>query len=562
MALTAYSATGINAQEYVPGPVTISKEKVRIDGKICYSHVVEERQTLYSISKAYEVTIEDIYKFNPSLRETGLKKNSIIIIPSKEAAGQTKDMASPSADVNEYAEKPVSESMTETEEGRKTSVQEEAGPLTHTVRWYEDIESIARKYGVTAEEIMLANGLTGRKLKNRQVITIPEKGKYAELPKTSGTASVDEEPTDLENAFDEPAVSDPEMMIFTPKAKVRATVILPLKATGTSSSRSNMDFYSGVLLAAKDMAEEGVDIDLEVHDISSGNPGVNRFALSQSDLIIGPVSTGDLTRLLSMSQGTGTIISPLDPKAGTLAESYSNMIQAPASILLQYSDMAAWIKEDFRQGDRVLVISEKEARQNDAGKLIKAAIDSSSIKYTTFSYSILDGRTVQTPLENLMTQTGTNRIVIASESEAFVNDVVRNLNLIVHDKYDVVLYGPAKIRSFETIEVENLHNTSLHASLAYYIDYEDQRVKNFLLRYRALFRTEPTQFAFQGYDVAKYFFEICSKYGAGWQFMLKNAKQDMLQSTFSYRQLPYGGYANEGIRRIVYGKDYSVVKIR
>ena len=36
----------MTAQSYVPTPVTISKEKVRIDGKICYSHIVLERQTL------------------------------------------------------------------------------------------------------------------------------------------------------------------------------------------------------------------------------------------------------------------------------------------------------------------------------------------------------------------------------------------------------------------------------------------------------------------------------------------------------------------------------------
>ena len=81
----AMTLTTVSAQEYVTTPVQISKEKVRIDGKVCYSHVVLEKQTLYSISKAYEVSIEEIYKYNPTLKETGLKKNSIRIIPSKEA---------------------------------------------------------------------------------------------------------------------------------------------------------------------------------------------------------------------------------------------------------------------------------------------------------------------------------------------------------------------------------------------------------------------------------------------------------------------------------------------
>ena len=43
------------AQEYVPAPVTVSKEKVKLNGKIYLSHVVLEKQTLYGISRAYGV---------------------------------------------------------------------------------------------------------------------------------------------------------------------------------------------------------------------------------------------------------------------------------------------------------------------------------------------------------------------------------------------------------------------------------------------------------------------------------------------------------------------------
>ena len=83
--LTVWAPADSYAQEYISTPVSISKEKVRVGGKVCYSHIVLERQTLFSIAKAYNVTIDEIYEFNPTLKETGLKKNSIILIPSKEA---------------------------------------------------------------------------------------------------------------------------------------------------------------------------------------------------------------------------------------------------------------------------------------------------------------------------------------------------------------------------------------------------------------------------------------------------------------------------------------------
>jgi murein DD-endopeptidase MepM/ murein hydrolase activator NlpD len=60
----------------------VSTNKLKVDGKLCYSHIVLERQTLYSICKAYNVTAEDLYKYNPGLKENGLKKNGILIIPA------------------------------------------------------------------------------------------------------------------------------------------------------------------------------------------------------------------------------------------------------------------------------------------------------------------------------------------------------------------------------------------------------------------------------------------------------------------------------------------------
>ena len=65
--LSVFTYIGVAGQDYVPVPVTVSKEKVKLDGKVYYSHVVLERQTLYGISKAYNVTIEDLYKANESI---------------------------------------------------------------------------------------------------------------------------------------------------------------------------------------------------------------------------------------------------------------------------------------------------------------------------------------------------------------------------------------------------------------------------------------------------------------------------------------------------------------
>lgn len=553
-ALSFGSAAGIVAQDYVNTPVSISKEKVRINGKVCYSHVVLERQTLFSISKAYNVSIEDIHKYNPTLKESGLIKNSILIIPSAEAVET----------VNEVQEEIQDKSQEKVVEPKKVTEPKKARKKTHTVKWYENLDEIAARYGVSAEEIMLANNLSGKKLKSRMKLTIPEAGEYVAEAKIetepekedSVTAVIQKEPEK------EPVAATPQWWPGNRKNHINASLLLPLKADGNTSSRTNMDFYSGVLLAIYDLAQSGIGTDLNVQDIAGGDLNAARRGTAFSDVVIGPVSVRDLNSFFSADFNQVMTVSPLDPKAESLVPAHAQMIQAPTPHKVQYQDLASWIKEDLKDGDKVLLITEKDARTTDAVTEMRQAVDSSGIRYDNFSYSILEGRDVINPLKGLMSASAVNRVLIASESEAFVNDVVRNLNLMIHQKYNVVLYGGSKIRSFETIEAENFHKTNLHVSLTYYIDYNDYRVTNFLLKYRALFNTEPTQFAFQGYDIASYFIEMCAKYGNDWQNMLGAEEKSMLQSTFKFVKDGEGGYLNHGVRRIVYEPDWTVSKVR
>ena len=547
------------AQEYVAPAVEVSDQKVKKDGKVYYSHVVMERQTMYSIGKAYNVTQEEIYDANPGLKENGLKKNSIIMIPVQTEAKETKEAKEAKETAEQKAVEEPKAEITQQAVPQEETVQvaEASVHKVHTVRWFETLKDIAAKYNVSEESIIAINNLPDGKLKNRQKLIIPTQ-EYAMTitPIQSETAGeeMEEENMDLEIAFD--TVEEEDTLTVIAKRKINATMLLPLKATGSTASKSNMDFYSGALIAVRELGESDIDVNLNVYDVANGAFGATRNELESSDIVIGPVSAADITKLYGIAPHMKALISPLDPKAEELAATYSSMIHAPASRLIQYQDIAQWIKEDIMPGDRVIVISEKEARKGDEGKLIRATVDSAYIAYTPFSYSILEGRKIQEPLEAKMTAEGVNRVVIASDSEAFVNDVIRNLNLTIHNKFNVVLYAPAKIRTFETIEIENFHNTNLHASLTYYINYDDPAVKTFIMKYRAMFKTEPTQFAFQGYDVTRYFMGLYAKYGEEW---INNAEDaSMLQSTFNLKPYGNGGYINTGIRRIVYGAEYSV----
>ena len=95
-----------------------SKEITKIGGKQYYLHYVKSGQTLYAISKAHQVTIEEIERLNPEVKD-GLKVGFVIGIPVRdiqepvaepEIATEVKPIAEP---VEEPVKEPVEESVEE-----------------------------------------------------------------------------------------------------------------------------------------------------------------------------------------------------------------------------------------------------------------------------------------------------------------------------------------------------------------------------------------------------------------------------------------------------------------
>jgi LysM repeat protein len=516
------------AQDYVATPVTVSTEKVKLNGKVYLSHVVLEKQTIYSISKAYGVKEEDLYEANPSLRETGLQKNAILLIPYK-------------GDVQEAAPSETSQ-----------------GFIEHTVRWYEDIDDIAKRYNVSVKEIMDANDLKNKKLSTRQVLKIP-------VPQAE-PAPVPEAPVVVEQVVAEPVqetvipenvpeVPDSTLLNMRARGGANFSLILPLRAA-TGTSEMNMDFYSGVLMAVKDLEAEGVNVNMHVYDLNAGIPPVDE--LVKSDFVLGPVASRDLEAILQRVEGRVPVISPLDQKAAALGANYKNFIQAPSATDHQYEDLAQWVKEDLQPKDKVILITEKSAGNVTAPVAIRSALARREMTYDILNYAIVEGRSIPATLSDIMAgKDSLNRVVVATESEAFMGDVVRNLGIMQGKGYKIVMYAPSKVRTFDTIEGTAYHDAALHICSSYHVDYSDPQVDRFVHQYRSLFRTEPSQFAFQGYDTARYFIVRCIRYGNAWTRNLGAERSSGLHTDFLFIPDENGNNHNRAVRRIVFETNYT-----
>lgn len=597
LCLTLAGGPFLRAQDYTPVPVTVSRSTVSIDGKSYYAHIVLERQTIYGITKAYDVTEEVLYSANPLLKENGLKSGTVIYIPVDKKAAQNASKVQTEDTKTSRASKAGTEKDSDVvaktgPRDVKEAFPDKEGFVKHTVKWFEDIYDVAKQYGVTTQDIMDANGLKSSRISKRQILYIPvlsdeEKARRAAAAVKPPTIPVIEDPVVSDSEITEAQTFDP-IRIDQPqvaqvekpdtdkpeegtaaaeekaeegildwlagKGNVEMALILPFNAAG-KVSETNMDFYSGVLMALRDLETEGIQTKLNVYDLQAGLPA--SFELEKNDFVLGPVTTTDLTSVLERTEGRTTVISPLDQRAASLSQSHANFVQAPSSAGNQYEDLAAWAAKGLGKSDRIILVTERVTGSTAPAAGVREALLNAGTPFQGVSLGQGETRSLSSSLTSQLTKGGENRIIIASEKETFVADLVRNLGILRGRGYDIVMYAPSRVRTFDSVEPNAYHQCSLHISSSYFVDYADPRVKSFIRTYRALFKTEPSQFAFQGYDTARYFVSLVSKYGPHWTKALSREAGKGLHTDFRFESVPGGAFRNTAVRRIIYNTDYT-----
>jgi len=131
-------------------------------GEGSVTHTVEQGETLFSISRKYNVTIAEIQQWN-NLESNDLKIGSgLTIYPGK--AVETDDLLPVSESVAENADEEEVESLTESYGNRSTGY--------YTVKSGDSLIKIAREHDMTVEELKRLNNLQGDIIRISQQLTI------------------------------------------------------------------------------------------------------------------------------------------------------------------------------------------------------------------------------------------------------------------------------------------------------------------------------------------------------------------------------------------------------
>ncbi len=126
-------------------PYTPKQSKTAIEGKV---HKVEPKETLFSISKLYGVTTEEIKKWN-NLSDNNLSVGQEIVIKKSGVKADARSVVTNSGN----------------------SGSSNKGGL-HTVAEKETMYSIARQYGITVDQLKQWNNLTSTELKIGQSLVV------------------------------------------------------------------------------------------------------------------------------------------------------------------------------------------------------------------------------------------------------------------------------------------------------------------------------------------------------------------------------------------------------
>jgi LysM repeat protein len=550
---------------YVPETAEIHVVPEQPSGDIIL-HTVEKGQTLYFLSRTYEVEINDIINLNPGVEIDGLQINQVLRIPS----GQ----------------------VTIAREGFPD---EDDGYIHHKVERGETLYSLSRLYDVPVRVIRRENNRLVWGLKYGEYIRIPRNPEVIDDMAVIKDFEVHGEPV-LPGIYEDEMVTDAECLQFEYRDFYRpfnVALMLPLFIERNypveipetdnevplqhhdrvmtvnelyQQTLPFLEFYEGALMAVDSLVRAGLSVKLTVYD-TERNPNKVREILrnpefQDTDLIIGPVFPENLRIAADWARRNRVnIVSPLASRNEFL-DGNPYLFQATPSSSAELEQASVFIS-NFPSSNFVLIHRNDpfEADLVEAFKMNIFRHFSYNSNYDNLVFKELILGDIISNIEQSLVAEQKNIVIIPSANQAFVTDVIIRLNVLSR-KYDITIFGLNDWQRFANLEVEYLHNMELHFASPFFVDYNNDNVKNFLRKFRSKYFTEPSHYGFQGYDIMFYFLQALKQFGPDFHECLPVMRTELLQADFLFRKSDYrNGFENNGISIVKFGKDMDIKRL-
>lgn len=335
-----------------------------------------------------------------------------------------------------------------------------------------------------------------------------------------------------------------DTVVVTAPETVRIALLLPF---GDNSEKTNyLGFYGGFLLGVQSLSGNGIKMEINTYDSTMPLPE----DAWNCHLIVDARPAGELKKEKGARDKGPYRVIPLEQEAESLTDSMK-IVLVPGTWKTRTREMVNWIKEDWCRGDSLFVIS-SGSTPDEKTRFLLSCMQKKGLRYRLSpDYASLDYSLIQ----------GTARFAIVAEDANCTASAVNFLSgTIKENKAETALYCTSRLRSWsKRFEEDALGNAGTHMVSSYYIDYNLPETDNFIRSYRLYYEGEPNQFAFDGYDTARYFIPLAARYGEFWADSgLKEGFSRGLLTDFRFRREEGGkGWVNAGLRRIRYSEDLN-----
>jgi hypothetical protein len=491
--------------------LTIPDRTAVINGKKYILHSVVKKETSYAISKKYNITIEALMAANPGMAANGLKADQVIQIPSSDKDKPTAEVVPvipgsvPLQPVLTYSKPKKNKDSLSTKSLKDTLSKSSTISLTKP-----DSNSINVEYGIA----ML-------------------------LPLHLST----------------------ELSHHNEKEENTAAETL------SASSLMGLEFYEGFKMAADSLQKEGLKARIFIYDTAGDTNKVSQLLLKpelkKAALIIGPMApVSAISKVAQYAKENAiAMVSPLSNKNSALAEN-PFVIQITPSVKMQCRQMSSFIVDSFPDANIVLLNANSQ-KDLDLGTTFKQTIaallkeqNNSKAKLTAINHADLSLKGVM----DVLSATSRNIIIIPSSEEGFISVILSGLKGAL-EKYKITVVGLPTWQKFETIDATVFQQLDTHIFNSFYIDEQSEALVKFRKKFRAIYKTEPSEYVYHGFDAGYYYLKALMTFGPSFLTLLPELKFNLVHTMADFeRKSPDGGYENKYISILKFD-DFKLKKV-
>ncbi len=521
-----------------------NQKKVKKPKKQFQTHTVKRGETLFGISRRYEISLNTLIEDNnvdPAHLAVGTKlyiRRSEIGQTSEQEA-QT-EVAEQSAAMNSVTDNDYS---------------------FHVVHKGENAENIASRFGTTVEQLLALN-----QMKSSNEIC---RGAIIKVPKilSDSTQSTSDGSKESE--------AKPQSVVFRSlKAgeTARVALMLPFTQRGTTS-QNYIDFYQGFLMGIDSIRMAGHSIDLDVfdtcHDHTTIASILDSEPLSQADLIVGPVYEDEVipvsrhaekrnipivSPLANMSQFESNAVFQMSPRLDAKYTKIANLFDGSRRVVVITSDT---IDSDFQtEAEKIIGTTPhlthlyRYEHQSIIEEREKARAEGKEVEPTPSDMAPLLESDEPTVFVILSSDEIEVDRILAALASARISLTARSCKVAPY-----VVFGNSRWNRYRNIDRSLFFANNVVMLSTYHIDRSNARVLNFSKSYTKAFNTLPSLYTYRGYDAAIIFVSsLYSNIGTG----LQGEHFTPLQTPYNFDTSDHTTRRNNEWVRVNYNSNYTI----